>query len=69
MAGVMIPAWRGQTGGAREHSEKGNSQKKKTMPNAMFASAHHGVARGEPMYAICAQSKVMRDMPLMHALG
>ena len=33
------------------------------MPNAMFASAHHGVARGEPMYAICDQSKVTSDMP------
>lgn len=29
----------------------------------MLASAHHGVARGEPMYAICAQSKVKMDIP------
>ena len=38
-------------------------QKKKTMPNAMLAPAHHGVERGEPMYAIWDQSKVMRDIP------
>ena len=29
----------------------------------MFASAHHGVASGEPMYDIWAQSNVSSDMP------
>ena len=39
------------------------NQKKKRKPAAMFASAHHGVASGEPIYAIWPQSKVIRDMP------
>ena len=39
------------------------NQKKKRKPTAIFASAHHGVARGEPMYVICDQSNVMMDMP------
>ena len=40
-----------------------HSQKKNTKPAAMFASAHHGVASGEPMYAIWAQSNVIKDIP------
>ena len=40
-----------------------DSQKKVTKPIATLASAHQGVARGDPMYAIWAQSKVIRDMP------
>ena len=32
--------------------EYGYEQKKNTNANATFASAHHGVASGEPMYAI-----------------
>lgn len=38
-------------------------QKKKMKPTATLASAHHGVASGDPMYAICAQSKVIKDIP------
>ncbi len=41
-----------------------NPQKKNAKPTMILASAHQGVARGEPMYAICAQSKVMRDIPI-----
>ena len=40
-----------------------DSQKKNTNPPATLASAHHGVARGLPRYAIWAQSNVTRLMP------
>ena len=34
-------------------------------PTAMLASAHHGVARGDPMYAIWAQSNVRTLIPIL----
>lgn len=43
---------------------KNNSQKKNTKPATMLASAHQGVARGDPMYAICDQSKVNKLIPM-----
>lgn len=36
---------------------------KNKNPAATFASAHQGVASGEPMYAICDQSNVISDIP------
>lgn len=39
------------------------NQKKNAIDAAMFACAHHGVASGEPMNVICAQSNVSIDMP------
>jgi hypothetical protein len=39
-------------------------QKNMTKPAPTLAAAHHGVAKGEPMYAICAQSNVIKDMPM-----
>jgi hypothetical protein len=34
-----------------------------TRPPTTFAAAHQGVRRGDPIYAICAQSKVMGNSP------
>ena len=35
-----------------------------TSPPRMFMAAQNGVIKGEPMYAIWAQSKVMSDIPI-----
>jgi len=34
-----------------------------TSPPRMFMAAQNGVIKGEPMYAICAQSKVTGNNP------
>lgn len=34
-----------------------------TRPVTMLAAAHHGVSKGDPIYAIWAQSKVKGNMP------
>ena len=44
------------------------NQKKNAIAAAMFACAHQGVARGEPMKVICAQSKVRTDIPSPEAV-
>lgn len=38
-------------------------QMRTMKPTKMFAIAHQGTIRGEPMYATCDQSKVILLMP------
>ena len=57
----MIPGY--DESWTRKGNNSSRSQKKNTKPAATLASAHHGVASGEPIYAICAQSNVINDIP------
>jgi len=52
-----------QTSGSYSHMIGAAIHITPTRPPRMFIAAQNGVINGEPMYAICAQSKVTGNNP------